>query len=355
MARSLSLTLFIFIWFPLMLMTIIGNFIVMLTVFRKRSLVKTPNNIFVSSLALFDFLTGLIGLPVLMAPLYEGHCEEIWYSIAPIIIIPVSVLNLSVMTFDRFLAIKYPLRHHVWMSPERAIRIIIIVDACGVFYGGSPVVVAAVASLFVPLSNVTFEYMALEYDCGMAAHVATYGRTVSDYITFQFFCLTFPMMFMVYAYVYFIASKKGKENATHQGKNIRRREMKVTKTTAIVLLSYTLCIAPISLRPIVMAYVNSPTWLLIYKWSSKFLIFANSMMNPLVYAGRSKEMRKEFKETFKFIICKVSSGSRNAISQTQSPTRRQSPKGDLVTSSTNLAARFTTSFDNTCDVPVQVL
>ncbi|XP_033110459.1 sphingosine 1-phosphate receptor 1-like [Anneissia japonica] len=224
------------------------------------------------------------------------------------------------------------------------------------FYGGSPFVTVSAASLFVPPPKVTYENITYEYDCGISALYCMYGKPVYDYVILLFSGVTIPIMFFLYAYVYLIASKKGKENATRQGKKVRRREMKVTKTTAIVLLTYTLCFAPTTVKSIFFAYVNSFTWRVIYMWFANSLLFANSMMNPLIYAGRSREMRKEFKETFRFIICKVSSGPVNAESGTKAFTRRQSPKVDLVTtSSADLAARFTTSFENTGDVSVQVL
>ncbi|XP_033100208.1 adenosine receptor A3-like [Anneissia japonica] len=182
--------------------------------------------------------------------------------------------------------------------------------------------------------------MTYEYDCGVSA-VGIYGDPAIKYLFLPFSGLTMLIMFMVYAYIYLIASKKGKENALRLGKKIRRREMKVTKTTAIVLISFTLCITPTVLKGTVIAYINSSTWIMIYRWFSALFLFANSMMNPLIYAGRSKEMRKEFKETFELIVCKVSSGSVKADSDTKAPTRRQSPKVDLVTTSlTNLATRF---------------
>ncbi|XP_033108966.1 adenosine receptor A2b-like [Anneissia japonica] len=304
--QNVSVGLFIFMictFLPVMLVTIIGNLIVILSVYRNRSLAKTPSCIFITSLALFDFLTGLIGVPLCMVGyilrrqfFYIEGCV-VWYLVPVSIFIVISGLHLIVITIDRFLSIKYPIKHIVWMPVERAIRICIYVSLFGFFLGGSPFAVGALASLFVPPPNVTYEY-----ECGSSAFYYMYGSPVYFYLT-RIAGLTIPIMFILYAYIFSIASKKAKDIATRHGKKFNRREMKVTKTTAIVLLVYTLCIAPTVLSSTVQKAVdNGSTWLVWYSWLAYFLILANSMVNPLIYARRSKIMRKEFKETFSLLF-----------------------------------------------------
>ncbi|XP_033122126.1 adenosine receptor A2b-like [Anneissia japonica] len=346
--QNVSVGLFIYViitYLPVMLITILGNFIVILSVYRKRE--KTPNSIFISSLAIFDFLTGLIGVPLCMVAFllrrqfhYMENCA-IWYYVPITIFISISVLNLIVITIDRFLAIKYPLRYHVWISTERAFRVCICVDLFGFFFAGSSFAIGAVASLFVPPPNVTYEY-----DCGSSAIYEMYGAPVSYYVMGPVVGLSILFLFILYAYIFSIASKKAKENATRHGKKVKKREMKVTKTAAIVLLAYTLCTAPSALKIIIKRLIdNGSTWLVWYLWFADFLIIANSMMNPLIYAGRSKVMRKEFKETFDFIICKVSSRSEvKAKYDAEASCSRKSPKiHSVTTSSANLATCLTST------------
>ncbi|XP_033096697.1 adenosine receptor A2a-like [Anneissia japonica] len=309
--QNVSVGLFIYViatHLPLMLMTILGNFIVILSVYRKRK--KTLSSIFIASLAIVDFLTGLIGVPLCMVAgflrrqfLYMENCA-IWYYMPATIFVSMSVLNLIVITIERFLAIKYPLRYHVWDSVEKAFRISVCVDLFGFFLAGSPFAVAAVASLIVPPLNVTYEY-----DCGRSATFDMYGNPVDFFFKVAVVGLSIPIMFIMYTYIFF-ASKKAKTTASRHEKRATKREMKMAKTTAIVLLVYTLCISPSALKSIIRKLIdNGSTWLVWYLWLADFLAVANSMMNPFIYAGRSKEMRKELKETFHFIICKVSSVS----------------------------------------------
>ncbi|XP_033098703.1 adenosine receptor A3-like [Anneissia japonica] len=309
--QNVSVGLFIYViatYLPVMLMTIIGNFIVILSVYRKRQ--KTPGMIFISSLAIVDFLTGLVGVPLSMVAglvrrqfLYRNNCA-IWYYMPATIFIYISVVNLLAITIERFLAIKYPLRYHVWMSVEKAIKISICVDLFGVVLAGSPFAIGAVASLFVPPPNVTYEY-----DCGSSATYEMYGTPVAYFVQGPLAGLSIPIMFILYAHIFF-ALKKANKTASRHEKKVSKREMKLAKTTAIVLLVYTLCIAPSALKIIIRNLIdNGSTWLVWYLWLADFLVVANSMMNPLIYAGRSQVRRKELKETFYFIICKVSSGS----------------------------------------------
>ncbi|XP_033114180.1 adenosine receptor A2b-like [Anneissia japonica] len=309
--QNVSVGLIIYViaaYLPVMLITILGNFIVILSVYRKRQ--KTPSSIFIASLAIVDFLTGLIGVPLCIVGgflrrqfLFMKGCG-IWYYMPATIFVSMSVLNLFVITIERFLAIKYPLRYHVWVSVEKAFRISVCVDLFGFFIAGSPFAIGAVASLFVPPLNMTNEY-----DCGRSATFEMYGRTVDLFIKLVTVGFSIPIMCILYAYIFF-ASKKATKAASRHEKKVSKRDMKMAKTTAIVLLVYTLCISPSALKGIILElFDNFSTWLVWYLWLADFLAVANSMMNPLIYAGRSKVMRKELKETFHFIICKVSTGS----------------------------------------------
>ncbi|XP_033119313.1 adenosine receptor A2b-like [Anneissia japonica] len=360
--QNVSVVLFIFVictFLPVMLVTIVGNLIVILSVYRKSASTKTSSSIFISSLALFDFLTGLIGVPLCMVAyilrrqfLYNYSCGT-WYFMPATISVTISGLHLMVITIDRVLAIKYPLRYRAWMPVERAIRICICVSLLGFFLGGSSFAVGALASLFVPPPNVTYEY-----ECGSSAFYDMYGYPVYIYLI-PIAGLTIPIMFILYAYIFSIASKKAKDIATRHGKKFNRREIKVTKTTAIVLLVYTLCVAPTVLKSIVHKAVdNGSTWLVWYLWLTDFLILANSMVNPLIYAGRSKDMKKEFKETFTSLFVRITRIRRNnkrgiCVDGSGSVKAKSDAKASII--STDLRARFPSSFENTGDVSVHVL
>ncbi|XP_071959484.1 adenosine receptor A2a-like [Antedon mediterranea] len=305
---SLGLCVFVIcLTVPMILITSFGNLVILITIYRKHRLSNTASNIFISSLALFDFLTGFIGLPVAIVGflirrqfLYRINCG-IWYFAPCIVFVQVSVLNLVLITFDRFLAIKFPFRYCTWMSPEVAFRICVFLNVFGTIIGSLSFIVTGVASIFVPPPNITYEY-----DCGQSPMYEYYGAPTYVYVINPLAGLTIPTMFIVYVYVFLIASNQAKVAATRTGTKVITREMKVTKTTATILVVYTLCIAPTALKAFVQSYIdNGYTWLVWYPWFSDYMSVANSMVNPFIYAGRSKLMRQEFKETMHFITHKV--------------------------------------------------
>ncbi|XP_022194118.1 dopamine receptor 2-like [Nilaparvata lugens] len=115
--------------------TVFGNALVMVAVARERYL-HTATNYFVTSLALADCLVGLVVMP--FSALYEvlqnnwffgiNWCD-VWRSL-DVLFSTASILNLCVISLDRYWAITDPFTYPTRMSRNRACLLIAAVWVC---------------------------------------------------------------------------------------------------------------------------------------------------------------------------------------------------------------------------------
>ena len=110
----------------LALVTIPGNFLVCLAVFKDpyKSL-KTPFTFFVVNLAVSDLIVGMVTEPIsVLIHFREGFSLEIDYvwliHMSYFISCTASVLSLAALTADRFTAISYPLQYRARFGTKRA-------------------------------------------------------------------------------------------------------------------------------------------------------------------------------------------------------------------------------------------
>ncbi|CAL8107610.1 unnamed protein product [Calicophoron daubneyi] len=97
------------------LLTVGGNFLVILAVILVRRL-QTPSNILIVSLAFSDFFVGLLVLPFTIIdtlkgywPFNEGLCDM--YVSFDVLLCTASILNLCAISIDRYLVITRPLTY----------------------------------------------------------------------------------------------------------------------------------------------------------------------------------------------------------------------------------------------------
>lgn len=115
--------------------TVFGNSLVILAVIRERYL-HTSTNYFVTSLAVADCLVGLVVMP--FSALYEvlqntwffgeNWCD-IWRSL-DVLFSTASILNLCVISLDRYWAITDPFSYPMKMTRNRAVVLIAAVWIC---------------------------------------------------------------------------------------------------------------------------------------------------------------------------------------------------------------------------------
>ncbi|XP_078095879.1 5-hydroxytryptamine receptor 6 [Mustelus asterias] len=112
----------------IILLTTAGNFLLILLIFTQRSL-RNTSNYFLVSLFMSDLMVGLVVMPpAMLNELYgrwvlEGAFCSIWYSF-DVMCCSASILNLCVISLDRYFLIISPLKYKLRMTPCRAVFLI---------------------------------------------------------------------------------------------------------------------------------------------------------------------------------------------------------------------------------------
>ncbi|KAM6434950.1 5-hydroxytryptamine receptor 6 [Liasis olivaceus] len=111
------------------LLTMVGNFALILLIFSQRFL-RNTSNFFLVSLFMSDLMVGLVVMPpAMLNQLYgrwvlDGAFCSVWFSF-DVMCTSASILNLCVISLDRYLLIISPLKYKLRMTSGRAFWLIL--------------------------------------------------------------------------------------------------------------------------------------------------------------------------------------------------------------------------------------
>ncbi|KAM9299558.1 5-hydroxytryptamine receptor 6 [Gastrophryne carolinensis] len=113
----------------IVLLTALGNSLLILLIFSQRSL-RNTSNYFLVSLFMSDLMVGLVVMPPAMLNELYGRWAldaafcRVWLSF-DVMCCSASILNLCVISLDRYLLIISPLRYKLRMTPARALALVL--------------------------------------------------------------------------------------------------------------------------------------------------------------------------------------------------------------------------------------
>lgn len=280
----------------LILLTVCGNILICLAVYVTRRL-RNVTNCFIVSLAVTDFLLGVLVLP--FSTLYQvtgdwplgGHFCNIYVSL-DVMLCTASILNLFAISLDRYFAVTSPLRYPMLVLPWRVGAIL------------AAIWLVSVGVSFVPihlgwntrdLSVQNIREGDSNRDCRFELN-PTYA-VVDALATFYL-----PLVAMCWSYyrVFRIARAQAKRIiSTQRGLKtgvtaLTLREHKATVTLAVVLGAFVVCWFPYFTFFTVMGIrkeENPPrTAQSVVLW----LGYANSALNPILYATLNRDFRSAY-------------------------------------------------------------
>lgn len=270
----------------LALFVILGNILV-IAAFRFNSRLRTINNTFLVGLAISDLLVGLISIPLWI---YFSACQQhstcadshellTFYSTVDIFTGCASVLQLTAISIERYLAITRPINHRsysMWMYYA-------MIAAAWVF-------AFIIAGLFPVQQN-------------------KWQKSYSIILFTTCFALPALVILTVYAIIFQTAKGTSRARVHPAGatKSPAQNEAKIAATIAVITGLFVIAWLPFFVvnliaqfcMPCLPPYPDVLRLIRFVKW----MHYSNSMVNPLVYAYRNAEMRKTFKRLLLFCLC----------------------------------------------------
>lgn len=258
----------------------VGNFLVVLAVFLNPNKdLRSPFNYFVANLSFADLIVGLITGPLgSVHHVLEGlgtvnQRLKGTLHISYFISCTASLLSLTALALDRYIAITYPLVYRTKLNPFRAFVVSVVVW-----------IVSILLSML---------YFAVGYNRFRFVFVNT-----AVVVTFVVLIFTNSKIFR------YLRAQVSQWDNLHDSteENLAKKqaikwEKKITKTLVIVLLLFLACYLPSCICIYIINFCTNCNCVFIH-WVRDIqfvLVMANSGVNPFVYAWRLENFRKAFK------------------------------------------------------------
>ncbi|XP_039605657.1 trace amine-associated receptor 13c-like [Polypterus senegalus] len=283
--------------------TFCGNLVVIISISHFKQL-HTPTNILILSLAVADFLVGLINMPFMAIQSVEtcwnfGDIFCSVYTIVLYLLTETSILNLVIIAIDRYIAVCDPLLYSTKVNVHVALLSVATIWLSSLTY---------VCFFFFTGGNAT-GVMGLDSCAGDCLLVVSKTWGTVDLI----FSFVFPTCIMVtlYTNIFVVAKRHIRAIAIQQKVSgaetkinvIKKSERKAAKTLGIVVAVFNLCWLPIYIFSILNQLMNFSVPYVIsvgFLW----LGYLNSGLNPIIYALFYPWFRRSLKQivTLKIFI-----------------------------------------------------
>ncbi|XP_059369434.1 trace amine-associated receptor 1-like [Carassius carassius] len=276
------------------IITIIGNLLVIITVVHFKQL-HTPTNYLILSLAVADLLVGGFVMP----PSMLRSIETCWYlgdlfckihSSLDVTLCTTSILNLCIISLDRYYAICHPFQYHSKMTSITTLIMIIICWTVSAALG--------FGMIFMELNILgaeDFYYENIKCDGRCTLFQSREAATVMSLS-----CFYVPAFVMLCIYLKILFVAKRQVQAIQSVNSELKKEGKATKTLAIIMGVFLAFWSPFFLCNIIdpfISYSVPPLLFDLFYWVGYY----NSTCNPIVYTF----FYSWFRHAFRIILSKA--------------------------------------------------
>ena len=269
---------------PAMVMSAIivfGNLLVVLSVWKDplKKLRSSPSNRIIVSMAIADLLVGLVVCPLMAywvwAILHQKNLTSVLKSF--FVLTDVSSGHVLLLTVDRVFASVTPLQYRVKVTNR---RVCIASIACWAYF--------------------------ILFGCAFGLWEKGYIILIKIFIVQSLFILASILVLNLVIFFAFRKHRKttaAQDTSTANRQIMLQRERKLSKAIAVVISAFLLCSVPWYIVQFLMYFCTpcSPhlRLLLLGHTVTAALLYANSGVNPFLYAWRLPRYRETFKHFWK--------------------------------------------------------
>ncbi|XP_066486920.1 olfactory receptor 4Q3-like [Tiliqua scincoides] len=258
---------------------LVGNLLIMVTVWSEPKLFQCPMYLFLANLSLLDMSLGSVAAPELAADLLNsGRTISYGGCMAQILTFHLfggaEMLLLTVMAYDRYVAICHPLRYTAIMDRQRCLSLLILCWTGGLIHAIFQTAVTTHLPLCGP--NVLDSFFC---DITQVKKLACSDIYVSEILlVFSDSVIILPcFVTLLISYVTILVTLCGRF-----GKGSRKGLSTCGSHLTVVGLFY---------GPIVFVYTNPSSNSQVDKLASVFYMVVTPALNPLIYTLRNEEVK----------------------------------------------------------------
>ncbi|XP_076879063.1 melatonin receptor type 1A-like [Brachyhypopomus gauderio] len=265
---------------------VLGNLLVIVSVFRNRKLRKA-GNAFVVSLAVADLVVAIYPYPLVLSAIFHNgwiagsiHCQISGFLMGLSVI--GSIFNITGIAINRYCYICHSLNYDRLFSSRNT--------ACYVVLVWSLTVLAIVPNWFVE----SLMYDARVYSC-------TFAQSVSSLYTIAVVVVHFLLPIAIVTYCYLriwvlVVHVRRRVKANGRPK-VKQHDVRNFLTMFVVFVLFAVCWAPLNFIGVAVAVrpalgQSVPEWLFT---ASYFMAYFNSCLNAVIYGALNHNFRKEYK------------------------------------------------------------
>eukprot|EP00794_Sanderia_malayensis_P020208 gene20208-22184_t len=263
----------IFIWISLSSLTLLLNLVEVVILARRHSSLK-PYEKLLLSLAFSDLLVAIY---VLNVKIYDYLIDHEYllketFAIRLVFSMFISISNSFAIAIDRLLAVKYPIKHRIWMTNRRMNVIIIILWlVC--------LIIMAIESVIIVFCPDMRNY----YTYRLSVCLLANGVLMTIFYTYIFKLSTSQPSGMYHA-----RATNGTNNRS--GSFYRPwsdKEKRIFYTCFLVTFSYVICSYPFSIEFLIVKDADKVSL------TTRLILFLNSAINPVIYFFKGYGERKK--------------------------------------------------------------
>lgn len=294
---------------------IIGNLLVILSVFRNKKL-RNAGNLFVVSLSVADLVVALYPYPLaLLAIFHNGwtmgslHCQLSGFIMGLSVI--GSVFNITAIAINRYCYICHSLRYDRLYSRRNTCLYLFL------------------TWMFTALATIpNFLVGSLSYDPRVFS--CTFTQTASSYYTICVVLIHFLVPLGVVSFCYLriwtlVLRVKGR---VRPHPRVRAADLRNFLTMFVVFVLFAVCWAPLNFIGLAVAVnptkvvPNIPEWLFVMSY---FMAYFNSCLNAVVYGLLNQNFRQEYKLILRALCTPRALFSESSRCNTEAIKSKQSP------------------------------
>lgn len=284
----------------IMLVAIIGNFLVIAVVYRRRELRRTETHIFIVNLSLTDIFVALLCMPFSMITAVtqewvfsKALCELNGF--LNVFFLLTSILTLTAISIHKYIGVVQPTKRKIFTRKTTIIAV-------------AWVWVQALMTALTPILGWNeYEYIPGRTQCSVKVPRDNKVSELTNCLFIIICGFVIPLGIMNFSYLKIFRTVKihTKRVKSHsfgdEQKSAFLNERRITVTLFIILAAFLACWSPFSVLTIYATLAGnelSRHFSVVAYW----LGFLNSAMNPLIYALRTKEFRQGYRQIFGVLL-----------------------------------------------------